>query len=155
MKVKSWRHLIGFVVLSQLAGVIGSVFTVGSVGTWYTALVRPELAPPNWVFGPVWITLYFLMGIAAYLVWQKGKKPEAALQLFGLQLVLNTMWSIIFFGMHNLALALAEIVLLWGAIVLTTKEFYRVDKHAAYLMAPYILWVSFAALLNYWFWVLN
>ena len=153
--MKSWMHLAGFVVLSNLAGAIGSVFTFSAIPTWYATLAKPALSPPNWVFGPVWTTLYILMGVAAYLVWASRKKSQKALQLFGLQLALNAVWSVIFFGMQNLALAFAEIVFLWFAIALTIREFYKIDRRAAYLMVPYLLWVTFAGFLNYSIWMLN
>ena len=121
----------------------------------YATLVRPELAPPNWVFGPVWVTLYMLMGIAAFLVWRKDRRLNKALILFVLQLVLNSLWSIIFFGMQALGAAFVEIVFLWLAIVATIVAFQKISRPAALLLIPYILWVSFAAYLNFAFWTLN
>lgn len=150
--------LITCIVVSELAGIIGSVFTVSSIDGWYATVVRPAIAPPNWIFGPVWITLYALMGIAAFLIWKKGldrKDVRFALGIFVAQLVLNSLWSIIFFGMQNLGGAFAEIIALWIAIVATMIAFARISKPAAWLLAPYILWVSFAAILNYSFWALN
>ncbi len=148
----------GFVGLSQLAGVIGSFFTISSVSNWYITLERPLLSPPDWVFGPVWITLYTLMGVAVWLVWrqrylQNGVK--AALVLFGIQLILNSLWSIIFFGWQEIGYAFVEIILLWVAIFLTIKQFAKIAKIAAWLMVPYLLWVSFAAYLNLGFLLLN
>lgn len=154
----TWLKLLISLVLPQLAGILGSVFTISAIPTWYATLVRPELAPPNFVFAPVWTTLYLLMGIAAFIVWKKGlatKGVRVALGLFLIQLVLNTLWSIIFFGMNNLGLALIEIALLWIAIVATTVAFWKLSRTAAFLMLPYIAWVSFAAYLNYSFFVLN
>lgn len=145
------------VLIAQTAGVIGSIFTVSNVGEWYTTLVTPSFNPPAWVFGPVWTMLYTLMGIAAYLVWRKIDAPGAkpALTLYGVQLALNALWSILFFGLHSPGGALAEIVLLWFAIIATMVAFARVSRLAAWLLAPYILWVSFAAYLNYAIWMLN
>jgi len=140
------------------AGLIGSFFTIDSIATWYTTLQKPGFNPPNWVFGPVWTTLYTLMGISAYLVWMKGwdkKEVRVALWVFILQLVLNTMWSIIFFGAKELFSAFVEIVFLWLAIVFTIFLFNRISRNAALLMVPYLLWVSFAAFLNYSIWQLN
>lgn len=158
MKTKEWGVLVGFVALAQVAGGIGAVFTTSEIGGWYATLARPELAPPNWVFGPVWTTLYFLMGVAAFLVWRKGwgeRGVKIALGVFLGQLVLNTLWSIIFFGLHSLGGAFVEIVFLWGAILATIITFARVSKLAAWLLVPYILWVSFAAYLNASFWAIN
>lgn len=145
-------------IIPQLAGIIGSYFTTSAITTWYTTLERPTITPPNWVFGPTWILLYVLMGIALFLVWRKGLQAPGvriALILFGLQLILNTVWSVIFFGLHNPGAALMEIALLWCAIIATMIAFVRVSKPAVWLLVPYIAWVSFAAYLNYSFWVLN
>lgn len=152
-----WKLIIAIVV-SELAGIIGSLFTASEISAWYTTLARPDFSPPNWVFGPVWTTLYALMGIAAFLVWKKGFERidvRSALGIFAGQLVLNTLWSIIFFGMHNPGAAFVEILFLWLAILATIVSFYRISKGAAYLLVPYILWVTFAAILNYTIWMLN
>jgi len=158
MKLNNFLKLVIAIVVSQLAGLIGSVFTVSSIPTWYATLQKPSFNPPNWIFGPVWTTLYFLIGIAAFLVWKKGlerKDVKIAIGVFGVQLFLNAIWSIIFFGLHSPGWALVNIVLLWLAIVWTIIVFYKISKPAAYLLLPYILWVSFAAYLNYTIWVLN
>jgi len=164
MNTKKFLQLIGFIVLAQTAGIIGSVFTSPNIPTWYATLVKPALNPPSWVFGPVWTTLFVLMGIAAFLVFSACKKElpmsekikiRIAMGLFVFQLVLNTLWSILFFGMQNPAGAFVEIILLWLAIAATIIAFYRVSKPAAYLLLPYIAWVSFAAYLNYSIWMLN
>jgi len=144
--------------VSELAGIVGSVFTASSVAAWYVTLAKPALNPPAWVFGPVWTTLYALMGIAAFLVWKKGlgrRDVKVALSLFGLQLALNTLWSIVFFGLHNPGAAFVEIVFLWLAIVAAIAAFGRVSRLAAWLLAPYIAWVSFAGYLNFMLWTLN
>ena len=146
------------VLLSQLAGIIGSFFTRDAISEWYVYLVRPSFAPPSWVFAPVWTTLYLLMGIASYLVWKKWGKVKGvgmALTLFGVQLVLNTLWSIIFFGLRAPGAAFIEILCLWIAIVATMVAFYRISTTAMWLLVPYLLWVSFAGYLNYAFWMLN
>ncbi len=137
---------------------MGSVATDTSVNDWYRTLAKPSFNPPAWVFGPVWTTLFALMGIAAFLVWKKGlerKSVKIALSIFVGQLVLNTLWSIIFFGLHSPGGALVEIVFLWLAILATIIAFARVSKPAAWLLLPYILWVSFAIYLNYALWTLN
>lgn len=145
-------------VVPQLAGIIGSLFTRDAISLWYVNLVRPTIAPPSWVFAPVWTTLYLLMGIAAYLVWRKAGEVKGvgmALALFVFQLVLNTLWSILFFGLRSPGAAFAEIIFLWLAIVATMVAFYRVSRTAMWLLVPYLLWVSFAGYLNYTFWILN
>jgi len=153
-----YKKLAAAILVCLFAGLIGSFFTIDSIATWYTTLQKPGFNPPNWVFGPVWTTLYTLMGISAYLVWMKGwdkKEVRVALWVFILQLVLNTMWSIIFFGAKELFSAFVEIVFLWLAIVFTIFLFNRISRNAALLMVPYLLWVSFAAFLNYSIWQLN
>ena len=135
--------LVFSVGICLLAGGVGAIFTTQAIPTWYATLNKPILSPPNWVFAPVWTTLYILMGISLYLVWKK-KIPT----IFWIQLVLNAAWSIIFFGWHNPLLALVDIVALWIAIVLTIKSFYKISKLSAYLLYPYLAWVSFAAILN-------
>lgn len=158
MNKGNWVKLITAVVGSELAGIIGSVFTVSSIPTWYAGLVRPELSPPNWIFGPVWTTLYALMGVATFLVWRKGlnrRDVKIALSLFLGQLFLNSLWSILFFGLQNPGAALVEIAFLWVAILATCIAFAKISKPAAWLLLPYLVWVSFAAYLNYAIWTLN
>ncbi|PIR63241.1 MAG: TspO protein [Candidatus Pacebacteria bacterium CG_4_9_14_3_um_filter_40_12] len=144
--------LLSSILLSQLAGAIGSIFTASSIPTWYATLTKPFFNPPNWLFGPVWITLYTLMGIALYIVWNKAnaskKKNYFPVWLFLAHLVINTLWSIIFFGVKDLLAALLTIFLLWGMIFALIKMFYKIEKKAAYLLYPYLAWVSFATLLN-------
>ncbi|MDO8492994.1 MAG: TspO/MBR family protein [bacterium] len=155
--------LIIAIAVSELAGIIGSVFTIPSVAGWYAGIVKPALNPPAWVFGPVWTTLFALMGIAAFLICSsyaeasadKKKGIKVALILFGIQLVLNTLWSIIFFGLHSPGGALVEIIFLWLAILATIIAFAKISRPAAWLLVPYILWVSFAMYLNYAIWSLN
>jgi benzodiazapine receptor len=141
-----------------LAGGIGSLFTVPSIPTWFAALNKPFFTPPNWLFGPVWTTLYVLMGISLAIVWQrslKTKKVRDAIYLFGIQLGLNAIWSPIFFGAKNLFLALIVIVFLWVYILKTILAFRKIDKTAGYLLYPYITWVSIASALNLSVWLLN
>jgi benzodiazapine receptor len=163
MKINNTFKLISAIAVSELAGIIGSVFTTPSIDGWYAGLVKPTLNPPAWVFGPVWTTLYALMGIAAFLIWSSYAKATAdkkkgikiALTLFGTQLVLNTLWSIIFFGLHSPGGALIEIMFLWLAILATIIAFAKISKPAAWLLVPYIAWVSFASYLNFMIWMLN
>ncbi len=163
MRVNNFFKLVIAIVVSELAGIIGSFFTVSAIPNWYSTLIKPALNPPAWVFGPTWTTLYALMGIAAWLVWKRWDQGDpstrlrvkTALTIFGLQLFLNAIWSIIFFGLHSPGWALVDIVLLWLAIVWTMVVFYKISKPAAYLLIPYLLWVSFAGYLNYSIWMLN
>lgn len=158
MKINDTSKLIIAIAVSELAGIVGSVFTVPSISEWYVTLAKPELAPPNWVFGPVWTTLFALMGISAFLIWRKGlnrRDVKIALGICIVQLVLNTIWSIIFFGLRSPGGALVEIAFLWLAILATIIFFAKISRPAAWLLMPYILWVSFAAYLNYSIWILN
>jgi tryptophan-rich sensory protein len=139
-------------------GGLSGFATARGVQDWYPTLVKPSFNPPSWVFGPVWTLLYLMMGIAAFLVWQKGEDRDPvkiALVLFGLQLVLNGLWSVLFFGMQRPGVAFAEILLLWLAIAATMVSFWRLVPSAGLLMAPYLAWVSFAAVLNGSIWMLN
>jgi benzodiazapine receptor len=167
MKLKTKQNLLKLVVaitVSELAGVIGSLFTVPAISSWYVGLTKPSFTPPSWVFGPVWTTLFALMGVAVFLVWSvydkagertQKRKIKIALAFFAGQLVLNTLWSIIFFGMRNPGAAFVEIIFLWLAILATIIAFSRISKQAAILLLPYILWVSFAAFLNYSIWKIS
>ncbi len=143
--------------LPFLAGYIGSSFTFEAILTWYASLQKPLFSPPNWIFGPVWTLLYLLMGISFYLILvTKTKKAKGtAIELFLIQLTLNTLWSIIFFGLQNPFFAFIEIFFLWIAILLTIFSFSKILKLAAYLLYPYFAWVSFAAYLNLAIWQLN
>ncbi len=143
-------RLIISISIPLLTGFVSSLFTMSSVFSWYAVLKKPAFTPPNWIFGPVWTALYILMGISLYLAWSSKSKPKKfAFFIFGVQMAFNFLWSIIFFGMHSPLLAFAEIILLWTAILVTIICFYRISRTAAYLMIPYLLWVSFAALLNF------
>ena len=152
-----WMGLLFWLfVCFAVAGVSGS-WTASEVPGWYKTLVRPSIAPPNWVFAPVWTMLYALMAVAAWRVWLEAPSPlrNWGLVLFALQLALNFAWSLLFFKMHALGAALAEVAVLWLAIGATTLVFARVSPMAAWLMAPYLAWVSFASILNGAFWRLN
>lgn len=150
--------LIISILIPLIAGFIGSIATMSSIPTWYASLAKPAWAPPNWVFGPVWTTLYILMGIALFLVWRKGLERQdvkVAISIFGVQLVLNVLWSIIFFGFQSILGGLIEIVFLWIAILATIIVFYRISKAAGILLIPYIIWVTIALYLNYTLYLLN
>ncbi|MFH1896458.1 MAG: TspO/MBR family protein [bacterium] len=158
--MKKYLPLVISIIICQLAGIVGAVFTTPAIPTWYASLNKPFFNPPAWVFGPVWTLLYTLMGVAAYLVWKKSFdklriKPKKALKLFAVQLALNSLWSIIFFGLKIPFLAFLEILGLGGFIVLTMVEFRKISPRAFWLLLPYLLWVSFASLLNLAIVVLN
>lgn len=140
----------------QLAGVTGSVFTSSSVTTWYPILTKPNFSPPSWIFAPVWIALYFLMGVSLYLIWiNKAKDNGKALILFAIQLILNVLWSFMFFGLRTPLYGLIDILILLVAIILTTLFSYKISVLAAILLVPYLVWVSFATILNYNIFLLN
>lgn len=156
MKLNNTLKLIVAIVVSELAGIAGSFFTVSAIPTWYATLNKPVLNPPAWLFGPVWIMLYALMGISLWLIWKSNsKEKKKAIWLFAIQLLLNAIWSPVFFGAHSIGSALAIIVLLWAAIVLTINIFRKVSRTAGWLLVPYIVWVSFALYLNLAYWLLN
>ena len=152
-----WISLICWMgICFAVAGVSG-LWTASAVPGWYRTLARPAIAPPDWVFGPVWTLLYAMMAIAAWQVWESAASPLRTwgLALFLVQLILNFAWSLIFFRQHDLGAALAEVVVLWVAIGVTALVFSRVSPAAAWLMATYWAWVTFAAVLNAAFWRLN
>jgi len=146
-----------FIAVCFGAAFLGSVFTTGSIPVWYAKLNKPFWTPPNWVFGPVWSALYLMMAFAVWLVWRQAGLAAAALPitLFALQLVLNLAWSGLFFGLHMPGAALAEIVVLWCAILATLLAFWRSTPIAGILLLPYQLWVTFAAILNFAIWRMN
>lgn len=131
-------------------GILSSFFTISSIPTWYVTLNKPVFNPPNWIFGPVWTLLYLLMGVSIFLVLEKASKNKKTnlLIIFLVQLALNFLWTFIFFGLHNTFLAFFEIVLLWISILVLILKFRSYSKSASIILIPYLLWVSFAALLN-------
>lgn len=155
--MKNKLSLAVSVALCLAAGGLGSIATAAKIPTWYATLAKPSWNPPNWLFGPVWTTLYILMAVAVWMVWMRRGQAGArgALWLFGIQLVLNTLWSFVFFGAENPGLAMAEIVVLWAAIAATIWTFRRISTAAAWMLAPYLAWVSFASGLNFAIWRLN
>jgi benzodiazapine receptor len=157
-RVKEVVRLLISIAACQCAGAIGSAFTIRAIPTWYATLQKPPFTPPNWLFAPAWITLYTLMGIAAFLVWRKGlDKPQTrtALVIFLIQLILNALWSVAFFGLESPLYGLIVIIALWIAILFTLLKFFRISMAAGILLVPYILWVSFAAALNTAIFTLN
>lgn len=183
MKTSNIFKCIISVVVCEITGVAGAIFTAPSISSgWYAGLVKPSLNPPSWIFGPVWTMLYFLMGVALFLVWKNewrvvrtlmhpnSKKPwnkwserfwvgdlqkENIIAVFTVQLLLNAIWSPVFFGAQRPDLAFFILMALWCAIIYTIVNFYRVSRTAAWLLLPYVLWVSFAGYLNYSLWILN
>jgi tryptophan-rich sensory protein len=156
-KIKITKFIIS-ILICQIAGLIGAVFTTPSITTWYAGIVKPAFNPPNWIFAPVWTTLFILMGISFYLIWEKGldkKNVKLGISIFGVQLILNILWSVIFFGFQNPLLGLIEIIALWIAILVNIILFYKISRTGAYLLIPYILWVSIATFLNYSIYILN
>jgi len=149
-----FQKLVVALGMPVLIGILGSFFTAPAIGSWYTTLNKPPFTPPSWVFPIAWSVLYILMGISLYILWKK-KNTKTATHLFMLQLILNLLWSILFFGLKMPAIALIELLLLLGTVLITTKKFYEISRTAAYLMVPYILWLCFAALLNYYIVILN
>ena len=148
----NYKRLIISLALPQLAGIIGSFFTISAIPVWYATLEKPSFSPPNWIFGPVWILLYILMGISIYLIWQKDRSST---RLFWIHLFFNAIWSIIFFGFQNPGLAFINIIIIWLLIVILMIKFWRINQWSTYLLIPYLLWVSFASILNYFIWYLN
>ncbi len=157
-KLAEIARVVASILICQGAGLIGSIFTTPAIPTWYATLRKPPFSPPNWLFAPVWITLFTLMGVSAFLVWRKGlgdPQVKVALSIFLVQLILNTLWSVVFFGLRSPLGGLIVISILWVAILLTILNFSKVSMAAGLLLVPYILWVSFAALLNLFIWRLN
>lgn len=152
--MKKWLSLLGWIALCLAAGFFGAMFEPGA---WYDSLDRPSWTPPNWLFGPVWTTLYIVMGVAAWRVWRKREAAEAglALGLFLTQLVLNALWSWLFFGLQSPGLAAVDIVAMLVTIVATSVLFWRIDRTAGILMIPYIAWVGYATALNISIWLRN
>jgi len=181
MKLGNTIKLLLSIIFCEFVGVIGASYTTSEITGWYTSLKKPFFNPPNWIFGPVWTILFILMGVSLYLVWsnkfeiknqilKSNKKiwnewskrfwtgswqKTNIVAIFCTQLFLNILWSVIFFTGHNPGLAFFELLMLWFAILYTIFNFYRVSKTAAYLLIPYILWVSFAGVLNFTIWIIN
>ena len=151
------KFIISLLIPLAVGGISG-FFTVKAIPGWYARLNKPWFNPPNWLFSPVWTSLYIMMGIALWLVWKSDapqKLKQRAIYLFAAQLVLNFFWSLIFFNLHQIGWALVEIIAMWGMILFSILAFAKVNKAAAWLQVPYISWVSFATILNYSIWQLN
>ena len=157
MKSKDVIKLIVSIAVPLLAGGVGAVATTPAISTWYATLNKPWFTPPDWLFGPVWTLLYILMGLALFLVWRspKSRTRDIGIALFAVQLAVNVVWSFAFFGLENTLYGVLTIIPLWVLIAATIFQFYKVSKGAAFLMVPYILWVSIATALNTAVYLLN
>lgn len=158
--MKDTIAMIAFPLTSLILGSLGSLFSAGSIPTWYKTLKKPSLNPPNWIFGPMWTILYLLIGFSGYLIWKEDNdvingKYSTAWAIYAIHLLLNYLWTPLFFGMHKLFLSLCDILLLDVSIIVNIWAFYQINPTAAYLMIPYFLWVIFASYLNYSIWSLN
>ena len=152
-----WIGLIVLLVLCFAVAAVGGLATTPNIPNWYASLAKPSWTPPDWIFGPVWSVLYLSMAVAAWLVWRQAGLAGAAvpMALFGIQLLLNTLWSWLFFGLHSPSAALVDIILLWTAIAATMVAFWRRSMVAGIIFLPYLVWVSFASVLNLAIWRLN
>lgn len=154
--MKKLFQLTTSISVCLLAGAVGSAFTIRSIPTWYAGLNKPFFSPPNWLFGPVWTTLYLLMGVSLYFIFLKeNENITKPVKIFLLHLAVNSLWSIVFFGMRSPGIAFIVIVALWYMIYYLVRIFYKIEKSASYLLIPYLAWVSFASILNFSIWVLN
>ena len=158
MEKNELYRLILSIIICQMAGVIGSIFTAGSVTSWYPTLVKPSFSPPGFYIGLIWIVLFTLMGISLFLIWRETPSNPAAriaLYFFAVQLIVNVLWSVAFFGMRSPISGLVVIAFLWVLILITIIKFWPINRTAALLLIPYIVWVSIAAYLNFSLWRLN
>ena len=157
MNKKVLKFIIS-IFICQSAGIFGSLFTFESISDWYVTLEKPLFAPPNWIFGPVWIILYFLMGVSLYIVWEnelKSKSRKVFFTVFGIQLILNALWSLLFFGLKSPLLGLVDIILLDIMVTVTIIYAKSISKLAAILLVPYLVWIIFASILNFAIFLLN
>jgi translocator protein len=157
MKEKQYAVLVGFFAATFVAAAIGSSATIRNVGGWYETLQKPAWTPPSALFSPVWITLYIMMSIAGWRAWRNAAPmaTRGVIRLYGAQLILNALWSVLFFGMRRPDLALIDIFALWLLLLLGLIRFWRLDRLAGILWAPYVVWVSYAAALNFAIWQMN
>lgn len=156
-RIKILRLFVS-ILSCQAVGIAGSLFTSPAIPVWYANLHKPVFKPPNWIFAPVWTLLFLLMGISVYLIWNKlgeDRKVKPALSVFAVQLVLNFIWSVLFFGLRSPLYASIEIIVLWLAILVTIFKFYRISRVTGIMLLPYIFWVSFAAILNFAIVIIN
>ncbi len=160
MKINQIGKLLFSIIICEIIGASGSIFTIPNIPTWYAQLVKPFFSPPNWLFALVWTTLFFLMGVALYLVLENNnkkliKQKNIAIIIFSIQFFFNVLWSYLFFGLRSPLLGFVGIIILWISIIATIISFYKISKKSAYLLVPYLLWVSFAAILNFTVLIMN
>lgn len=158
LKIKEIPRLLLSILVVFFSGALGSAATLPEITTWYAALAKPEWTPPNWLFGPVWSTLYVLIGFSLFLVWREGferKDVKFAILIFAIQLILNIGWSLVFFGLNSLLGGFVIILILWLAILANIIAFYMISKPAGIILIPYLVWVSIASYLNYSVLILN
>jgi benzodiazapine receptor len=158
MNLRNIGKLVLCLILCEGAGGIGSIFTIGAIPTWYAALQKPAFTPPNAVFAPIWFSLYLLMAVAVFLIWLRGLEDREAITsftFFWVQLVVNVLWSVIFFGMKSPLGGVVLIIILWLLILYTIIRFFRISRVAGSLLVPYLAWVSVASYLNIGVWLLN
>lgn len=158
MKKINLLELLLFIIVSELIGSSGSIFTFPAINDWYQFVNKSPLTPPNYIFAPVWTILFLMMGISSYLIFRERKNDKSvnsALILFAVQFILNILWSILFFGLKAPLFAFIEIIFLWLFILMTILSFIKINKLAGYLLVPYIVWVSFASYLNLMVYLLN
>jgi len=155
--MNKYLKLLISIAIPLIIGYLGSFFTAVSVTDWYTTINKPPFNPPNWIFAPVWTLLFILIGLSFYLVWSKdfAQKKKLCLTIYSIQLILNLLWSALFFGLRNPLLGLVEIFVLWLSIITNITVFYRISRASGYLLIPYLLWVSFATILNFSIVILN
>ena len=155
--MKNTFKLIISVLIPLIIGFTGSFFTASSVDSWFTTINKPSFNPPGWIFAPVWTTLYILIGLSFYLVWKKifGEERKKVIIVYSMQLLFNLLWSVLFFGLKSPLLGLIDIIILLSFIIANTIIFYKISKTAGYLLIPYLLWVSFASVLNFSIFLLN
>ena len=157
-RIREVPMLIGSILIPLLVGYIGAIVTLSQISTWYSTLAKPWWSPPNWLFGPIWTTLYVLMGIGLFLVWREGihrRDVRFAILIFAVQLVLSLLWSVVFFSFHALFGSFIIVMFLWLAILANIIAFLIISKWAGLLLVPYIIWVSIASYLNYSVYLLN
>lgn len=156
-KIKKILTLLFFLLLPQVAGFLGAIFTFSAIESWYQYLKKPSFAPPNFLFGPVWTLLYFLIGIASFFIWKNKENPKAKtlLKVYFIHLILNTLWSFLFFGLKNPFLAFLEIIILWFFVAYLALTFYKIKKASGIIFVIYLFWISFAMILNFSILILN
>jgi len=151
-----WSKLFTSFIISYLAGFVGSLCMSASSLAWYATLSKPSFAPPAWVFGPVWVVLYALIGIALFRVWTShDARSKGAMRLFGLNIALNALWPLLFFGMRSPGLGYVEIVVLWVSLAVLVIDTWKFDRVASVLLIPYLLWITIASILNFFVWFIN